>query len=155
MSVAMDTAITSSLLFLTGLICLFAPGEAQEGFTEPIECFECLDKAHNTTCGTSSDPVQLLELGTIKCKRGACVKWTYYRNRELQMRRTCSEMININIHLDNVCRRERNGNGYLCMCNLEFCNKAHANEISGLVLLGAAATFIVIHANLVWRLFTT
>ena len=43
---------------------------------------------------------------------------------KLVMRRTCSLEININIHLDSVCRYEKYGNGYLCMCDSDDCNAA-------------------------------
>ncbi|KAK2146107.1 hypothetical protein LSH36_632g01076 [Paralvinella palmiformis] len=42
---------------------------------------------------------------------------------QLRMRRTCSEMLNINIQLTDVCKTERYGNGILCMCPSDFCNR--------------------------------
>ncbi len=61
---------------------------------DPITCYKCKDLAENTTCANpvpmSRDPEEEYEpwvtmgpdLPTISCKRGACVKWTYYQNSE-------------------------------------------------------------------------
>ena len=38
------------------------------------------------------------------------------------MHRTCSEELPLNIMLNSVCKTERNGNGYLCMCEDDLCN---------------------------------
>lgn len=39
------------------------------------------------------------------------------------MERTCSNELNFHITMiDGVCRTERNGNGYLCMCGKHLCN---------------------------------
>ena len=40
------------------------------------------------------------------------------------MHRTCTEEIPLNIMLIHVCKTERNGNGYLCMCPDDLCNVA-------------------------------
>jgi len=48
----------------------------------PIECYNCLDKLFNTTCGDPRTDDELDILDTITCKTGACVKWTYYKNSE-------------------------------------------------------------------------
>ncbi|KAI8767246.1 protein quiver, partial [Biomphalaria glabrata] len=41
----------------------------------------------------------------------------------LQMIRVCSADLDFHLTmLDGVCRTERNGNGYLCMCGKHLCN---------------------------------
>ena len=51
-------------------------------FSGPITCYSCIDLAYNTTCGEPATPDEIESLPTIECKRGACVKWTYYKNSE-------------------------------------------------------------------------
>ena len=52
------------------------------------------------------------------------------------MQRTCSEKVNMHIPLNTVCRTERNGNGYLCMCAKDHCNSAPSlGPTGGSVLL--------------------
>ena len=41
---------------------------------------------------------------------------------QLILHRTCSEELPLNIMLNSVCKTERNGNGYLCMCEDDLCN---------------------------------
>ena len=42
------------------------------------------------------------------------------------MIRTCSADLNFYLTLiDGVCRTERSGNGYLCMCGKHLCNAAN------------------------------
>lgn len=45
---------------------------------------------------------------------------------ELMLYRTCSTRLPLNIMLHSVCKTERNGNGYLCMCATDLCNAAPA-----------------------------
>ena len=40
----------------------------------------------------------------------------------LLIRRTCSENMNIQMHLNHVCQTESYGNGELCMCSSNLCN---------------------------------
>ena len=49
-------------------------------FTDAIECYECEDSAYNTTCADPTVPDEFVNMTTIKCKTGACVKWTFYHN---------------------------------------------------------------------------
>ena len=53
-----------------------------ETISDPVLCYECMDSAYNTSCGEPRTVEDLESLGTIQCKRGACIKWTYYKNRE-------------------------------------------------------------------------
>ncbi|CAG5122916.1 unnamed protein product [Candidula unifasciata] len=62
-------------------------------------------------------------VSTKVCDRGICLKWTKYREGVLQMIRTCSADLDFHLTMiDGVCRTERNGNGYLCMCGKHLCN---------------------------------
>ena len=46
-------------------------------------------------------------------------------SERLEMIRTCSDRLNFKLTMiDGVCRTERNGNGYLCMCGKNKCNSA-------------------------------
>jgi len=126
--------------------CMTFAAHGQEEFQDPVVCYECLDSAHNTTCGQPVTEDDLDSLGSVTCKKGACIKWTYYKNHELLMRRTCSENINLNIHLDHVCRSERTGNGYLCMCEDDMCNHARTLVCSKhwtMIMLSLLLPFIV------------
>ena len=63
---------------------------------DPITCYQCRDLAENTTCSNplpvepdpevEVDPLVTLapDLPTITCKKGACIKWTYYLNGRYQ-----------------------------------------------------------------------
>ena len=65
---------------------------------DPITCYQCRDFAENTTCANpvpvEPDPEVELDLWvtlapdlpTITCKKGACVKWTYYLNGRYRKR---------------------------------------------------------------------
>lgn len=62
------------------------------------------------------------------------------------MIRTCSADLNFHLTLiDGVCRTERNGNGYLCMCGKHLCNAAQplAGPVWTLGMLLAAYSVIV------------
>ncbi|KAH9523889.1 hypothetical protein Btru_047331, partial [Bulinus truncatus] len=88
----------------------------------PIRCYICDGAAENSTC---SDPIDVnhSEVGTKECTRGICLKWTKYRGGVLRMIRICSEDLDFQlVKIDGVCRTERNGNGYLCMCGKHLCN---------------------------------
>ena len=47
-----------------------------------IECYNCVDRMSNTTCGEPKTNKDLGSLDTITCKHGACIKWTYYKSSE-------------------------------------------------------------------------
>ncbi|ELU16097.1 hypothetical protein CAPTEDRAFT_214596 [Capitella teleta] len=117
-------------------------------FSDPIECYLCKDKAYNTTCGEPTTEEELEEMDKVHCKKGACIKWTFYKNHELMMLRTCSEKIRINLLFDNVCHTERNGNGYLCLCPHNMCNTASSTHspliISIIIALLSSKLFYVL-----------
>ena len=71
----LNTEITAQHVLITNMVA------------DSIECYHCYDRAVNTTC---ADPTNgkvwnpKKELGVIpiiNCRKGACVKWAYYRNR--------------------------------------------------------------------------
>lgn len=101
---------------------------AQNDYSGPIKCYYCFGDADNSSC---ADPVNPRKekgktLEVIECEHGVCLKWTHYWNNKLYMRRTCSaRMSHFKIMMiDGVCRSERTGNGYLCMCGKHLCNGA-------------------------------
>ena len=53
--------------------------------SDAVTCYECTGKAVNSTCG---DPF-IIEDGVVpnitKCKKGACIKWTYYKNGKYEL----------------------------------------------------------------------
>ncbi|BFZ22641.1 hypothetical protein BsWGS_25680 [Bradybaena similaris] len=96
------------------------------GFEGKIECYTCEGTAENSTC---SDPFDVSGIGIKVCERGICLKWTKYRGGVLQMIRTCSADVDFHLTMiDGVCRTERNGNGYLCMCGKRLCNSVPAQN---------------------------
>ncbi|CAL1542582.1 unnamed protein product [Lymnaea stagnalis] len=102
---------------------LFAgQGATIDDYSDPIKCYICDGTAENSTC---SDPIDLnhSEVRTKECDKGICLKWTKYRGGVLQMIRVCSADLDFHLTMiDGVCRTERNGNGYLCMCGKHLCN---------------------------------
>ena len=72
----------------------------------------------------------------------------------LMMERTCSEKVELLIPLNQVCRTERNGNGYLCMCAKDFCNGASTIYSSGyFYILSIGMTLICLVHKLNTRVF--
>ena len=52
------------------------------------------------------------------------------------MHRTCSERHDFRIMMiDGVCRSERNGNGYLCMCGKHLCNAGSRDALHSIALV--------------------
>ncbi|KAK3596300.1 hypothetical protein CHS0354_009796 [Potamilus streckersoni] len=95
-------------------------------FYVPIKCYYCFAPAVNSTC---ADPISQKHevrrgLEIIECDYGVCLKWTHYWNGKLHIRRTCSAKLSgfRIMMIDGVCRKERNDNGYLCMCGKNLCN---------------------------------
>ncbi|KAL3835950.1 hypothetical protein ACJMK2_021409, partial [Sinanodonta woodiana] len=87
----------------------------------PIKCYSCFAPARNNLC---ADPVKaefdvLQGMNIIQCDYGVCLKWTYYRNGTLHIHRTCSANVRgFRLILSNRgCRKERDDNGYICMCD--------------------------------------
>lgn len=111
------------------MLAVVTIGEVQgqeDDYTDPIKCFYCFGQAHNSTC---ADPVHPKEdkgksLHVIECESGICLKWTHTYDNVLYMHRTCSHRLkDFNIMMiDGVCRSERDGKGYLCMCGKHLCN---------------------------------
>lgn len=103
------------------------PVKAQNDYSGPIKCYYCFGEADNSSC---ADPVNPRKdkgsLEVIECEHGICLKWTSYWHNKLYMRRTCSARLTSFkiMMIDGVCRSERTGNGYLCMCGKHLCNSA-------------------------------
>ncbi|XP_013395300.1 protein quiver [Lingula anatina] len=144
-----------------GLVLLLLAVEVVQAqpdpFTTTIDCYRCLGPLRNSTCGDPFD-AEKLHLGEeesgiqiIKCKRGACLKWTYFHKGELLIRRTCSldeEDLVFHIPLVDVCRRERDGNGRLCMCSGDLCNAARQTSASASWSLLIALGSVILSAKL-------
>ncbi|KAL8561879.1 hypothetical protein ACOMHN_046669 [Nucella lapillus] len=114
--------------------------------SDPIVCYTCRGPAVNSTCADPVDPRTNSDLVEKTCNNGVCLKWTKYERGRLQMIRTCSAELNFHLTMiDGVCRTERNGNGYLCMCGKHLCNAARplVGSSWGLAILLAAYSVIV------------
>lgn len=109
-----------------GLFCWTAA--AQNDYSGPIKCFYCFGEAVNSSCADPVNPrtEKGKSLEVIECEHGVCLKWTHFWQNKLYMRRTCSaRMTHFKIMMiDGVCRSERTGNGYLCMCGKHLCNSS-------------------------------
>ncbi|RUS81328.1 hypothetical protein EGW08_010895 [Elysia chlorotica] len=125
------------------LVAVLATGFAQNDFSESIQCYKCKGEASNSSC---ADPVDTEKIGQKKCNRGICLKWTKYEGNILQIYRSCSSDLNFQLTMiDGVCRTERNGNGWLCMCGKRLCNggpprprgvELLVSGLAGIVMLG-------------------
>jgi hypothetical protein len=104
------------------LLLFLREAASQDDYSGQIQCYTCEGTAENSTC---SDPVDKVNMVKQVCDRGICLKWTKYRGGILQMIRTCSADVDFHLTMiDGVCRTERNGNGFLCMCGKHLCNSA-------------------------------
>ncbi|XP_012944992.1 protein quiver [Aplysia californica] len=115
-----------SLLFVFGVV------SGQDDYSVPIKCYTCEGAAENSTC---ADPLDVnhseIQAGIKTCEQGICLKWTKYKQGKLQMIRTCTADLNFHLTMiDGVCRTERNGNGYLCMCGKNMCNMATGRHVT-------------------------
>ncbi|XP_071103956.1 UPAR/Ly6 domain-containing protein qvr-like [Haliotis cracherodii] len=128
-----------------------APSSAQDDYTEPITCYICAGRAINSTC---SDPIDVKrkELKKKDCGKGICLKWTFYKENVLYLQRTCSADLNFHLTMiDGVCRTERNGNGYLCMCGKNLCNVAkQSGPNSSAILLLLVCYALISQRQLPW-----
>ena len=122
----MEQTVSFMVVSTTLIVHLIEDVNAWSDFSKPISCYQCYDKAENTTC--SHPPTvefgEASPLPTVQCQRGACVKWAFYKQHKLMIQRTCSEKIDIRILLAEACMYEKRGNGYLCMCAGDNCNTA-------------------------------
>ncbi|XP_025084679.1 protein quiver-like [Pomacea canaliculata] len=118
----------------------------QNDYSNPIMCYTCRGTAVNSTCADPIDARTNPDLVKRECMNGVCLKWTKYIQGILHMIRTCSSDLNFHLTMiDGVCRTERNGNGYLCMCGKQLCNEASslAGHVGLLAILLAAYSVIV------------
>ncbi|KAK3596301.1 hypothetical protein CHS0354_009797 [Potamilus streckersoni] len=102
------------------------PTGAQDDLSDPIKCYSCFAPAIDNIC---ANPVKqeydvFKGMDVVECAYGVCIKWIYYFNGMLHVHRTCSAKVSgfRLIMASNVCRKERNNNGYLCMCGRNLCN---------------------------------
>ncbi|KAK7492726.1 hypothetical protein BaRGS_00016031, partial [Batillaria attramentaria] len=110
----------------------------------PITCYMCRGRADNSTCADPVDPRDNPHLVERECINGACLKWTKYENGILQMIRTCSADLNFHLTMiDGVCRTERNGNGFLCMCGKHLCNTAQPTAGASWLLASSLVSCLV------------
>ncbi|KAL4228539.1 hypothetical protein ACF0H5_011589 [Mactra antiquata] len=119
-----------------------------DDYSDPIQCYYCFGPAVNSSC---ADPVFPKEdkgktLVPIECQSGICLKWTRYYNNELYMHRTCSHRLKAFkiMMIDGVCRSERTGNGYLCMCGRHLCNSADIKHHKNTNILLSLITTVLI-----------
>ncbi|KAF6038877.1 hypothetical protein EB796_002813 [Bugula neritina] len=96
-------------------------------FIDVIDCYKCVGKANNSSC---SDPFvreekDINEVKVIPCNRGACLKRLLKSNGTPMIMRTCTNELDFKLPLvNNVCQKESDGFGYLCMCGRDLCNRA-------------------------------
>ncbi|XP_045208055.2 protein quiver-like [Mercenaria mercenaria] len=126
------TIATVTMVILVTMDCV--RGQVDD-YSDPISCYYCFGPAENSTC---ADPVNPKEdkgktLTVIDCDNGICLKWTHYYKNVLYMHRTCSNKLNDFkiMMIDGVCRSEREGKGYLCMCGRHLCNSADTGQLAG------------------------
>ncbi|XP_059143051.1 protein quiver-like [Physella acuta] len=136
------------------LFLLFAgQGATIDDYSNPINCYICNGTAENSTC---SDPLDVNHSGVMikECIKGICLKWTKYKGGVLQMIRQCSADLDFHLTMiDGVCRTERNGNGYLCMCGKHRCNSVSGR--SGGIDYRTPFTIILLLASLILLLKLT
>lgn len=120
----------------------FMCANTQDDFSSPITCYKCMGTLVNSSC---SDPFNVENKSVKDCPQGLCIKWTRKLNGVWYMERTCSDDLTIFINLiDRVCRTERNGNGYLCMCGKRLCNSANHPVISSVILQATLVSLLVV-----------
>ncbi|XP_014778127.1 protein quiver isoform X2 [Octopus bimaculoides] len=125
---------TAFLISLGCYICV----KAQDDFSSPVTCYKCMGTMVNSSC---ADPVNVNNISMKECPQGLCIKWTRKLGGVWYMERTCSDDLTIYISLiDRVCRTERNGNGYLCMCGKHLCNAANSPVTESLYIKTIAVT---------------
>lgn len=124
------TIATVTVVILVTMECV--RGQVDD-YSDPISCYYCFGPAENSTC---ADPVNPKEdkgktLTVIECDSGICLKWTHFHKNVMYMHRTCSDKLNEFkiMMIDGVCRSERTGNGYLCMCGRHLCNDASRRHV--------------------------
>ncbi|XP_074653035.1 UPAR/Ly6 domain-containing protein qvr-like [Tubulanus polymorphus] len=115
-------SISSSITAIFVVFMLMPSGSFQQEYGGDIDCFKCEGLAGNSTCSSFENSTTSDEIFLKTCRGGVCVKWTHYREGRLILERTCSNDLNLNLLLSEGCRRERSGNGYLCMCGSHSCN---------------------------------
>ncbi|KAK3745878.1 hypothetical protein RRG08_015605 [Elysia crispata] len=124
-------------------IAVLGSGLAQNDFSDPIMCYKCDGEAMNSSC---ADPVEVDTIDQKKCNRGICLKWTKYVGTVLQIYRSCSSDLNFQLTMiDGVCRTERNGNGWLCMCGKHLCNRSPPRPVQK----GIMTSFVAVLVSLV------
>lgn len=107
-----------------------------------ITCYKCMGTLVNSSC---ADPFSVENKSVKECPQGLCIKWTRKLNGVWYMERTCSDDLTIFINLiDRVCRTERNGNGYLCMCGKRLCNSANHPAISSVILQATLVSLLTV-----------
>jgi hypothetical protein len=64
----------------------------------------------------------------------------------LYMHRTCSDRLNDFriMMIDGVCRSEREGHGYLCMCGRHLCNSAESDHTARKLYILLSAILMVV-----------
>ncbi|XP_060591511.1 protein quiver-like [Ruditapes philippinarum] len=119
-----------------------------DDYSDPISCYYCFGPAENSSC---ADPVNPKEdkgktLTVIDCDNGICLKWTHYYGDVLYMHRTCSDRLNDFriMMIDGVCRSEREGHGYLCMCGRHLCNSAESDHTARKLYILLSAILMVV-----------
>ncbi|XP_050406914.1 uncharacterized protein LOC126822209 [Patella vulgata] len=100
--------------------------------TNIINCYFCSSSSTSSDhfCG---DPFNLSHpaLTTIPCE-GYCAKWVIEKTPgELRYTRTCSKHMQMKMHINLVCMKERGSHkGHLCFCGEHGCNLATTPSIS-------------------------
>ncbi|XP_064644093.1 UPAR/Ly6 domain-containing protein qvr-like isoform X2 [Lineus longissimus] len=112
--------------FTVILLCSFLTSTGGDMGEGEIECYFCEGDAKNSTCannGTDFDLHPDVRVGM--CKKGMCVKWARRKNGTMWLERTCTyAMENFHLIVSDDCRKEKYGNGFICMCGRDKCNSS-------------------------------
>ncbi|XP_060591498.1 protein quiver-like [Ruditapes philippinarum] len=127
-------AVTLVTVAMVVMVTMDSARGQPSDFSDPISCYYCFAPAENSSC---ADPVNPQEekghnLTVIHCANGICLKWTHYYGGVLYMHRTCSSKLDAFriMKIDGICRSERDGRGYLCMCGRHLCNSAISGRMT-------------------------
>lgn len=118
--VAVGIPLLTASLFATFSYAL----AEEECLNSKIQCYDC-NSEQEYRCRDPFNHSEENRPALREC-RGCCVKIVKkYGQHDQEVRRTCTERLQINMFLvDHVCMYESGGGGHMCFCESDACNAA-------------------------------
>ncbi|RWS31535.1 protein quiver-like isoform X3 [Leptotrombidium deliense] len=109
-------------------------------------CYDCESTKNPYCADTFNTSIHAQDHVPSKSCYGCCVKIVMNQNKPDQyIRRTCTKEIAINLFMvDHVCMEESDGQGHMCFCESDYCNRADKPKYTSLLI---SCSFVALMLN--------